>query len=68
MIEKLRPDMIVLTETRTNASYLIQNIRPGAKIAQVTPRTDTGSATRAGVFLATRTGSVMFVTRRWEIA
>lgn len=40
---------------------------PGAKVAQVLPLTESGTATKAGVAVARRPGLEVLVLNRWEI-
>lgn len=45
---------------------MLHTIWPGARSAQVLPKADTGRATRAGVAVATRPGTEMLVSSRWD--
>lgn len=63
-VDKLKPDMIALSETRTNTRNIVQKMWPGAKTIQVLPK-ETGRATRAGVAIVARPGTELLTVSRW---
>lgn len=66
-IDKTRPDLVILRETRAGVRQPIQNIWPGAKVKQVLPQSKTGRTNRAGIAFIMRTGAEIVTSGRWEV-
>lgn len=66
-IHKLKPDMLVLNETRTNARKSNQCIWPAARVEQAFPQTKTRPPSNVGVKVAIKSGLESMLVSRMEL-